>query len=73
MTAPTHRSGTDRLAEIAANLPCDLIVNVQGDEPLLDPGVIDSAVEPLRRDPSIEMVLRRDPCGTRKNCTIPTW
>ncbi len=55
MTASTHRSGTDRLAEIAANLRCDLIVNVQGDEPLLDPGVIDSAVEPLRRDPSIEM------------------
>jgi 3-deoxy-manno-octulosonate cytidylyltransferase (CMP-KDO synthetase) len=55
MTAPTHRSGTDRLAEIAASLQCDLLVNVQGDEPLLDPAVIDAAVEPLRRDPTIEM------------------
>jgi 3-deoxy-manno-octulosonate cytidylyltransferase (CMP-KDO synthetase) len=55
MTAPTHRSGTDRLAEIAASMRCELLVNVQGDEPLLDPAVIDAAVEPLRRNPSIEM------------------
>jgi 3-deoxy-manno-octulosonate cytidylyltransferase (CMP-KDO synthetase) len=55
MTAATHRSGTDRLAEIAANLRCELIVNVQGDEPLLDPAVIDAAVAPLRHDPTIEM------------------
>ena len=53
MTAETHRSGTDRLAEVAAALPCDLIVNVQGDEPLLDPAVIDAVVEPMRRDPTI--------------------
>lgn len=53
LTAPTHVSGTDRLAEVAAALPCDLIVNVQGDEPLLDPGVIDAVVDPMRRDPSI--------------------
>jgi 3-deoxy-manno-octulosonate cytidylyltransferase (CMP-KDO synthetase) len=55
MTAATHASGTDRLAEVAAAVPCDLIVNVQGDEPLLDPGVIDAVVEPMRRDPSIQM------------------
>jgi 3-deoxy-manno-octulosonate cytidylyltransferase (CMP-KDO synthetase) len=55
MTATTHASGTDRLAEVAAAVPCDLIVNVQGDEPLLDPGVIDAVVEPMRRDPSIQM------------------
>jgi 3-deoxy-manno-octulosonate cytidylyltransferase (CMP-KDO synthetase) len=55
MTASTHLTGTDRLAEVAVSLPCDLIVNVQGDEPLLDPAVIDAAVEPLRRDPSIQI------------------
>ncbi|MBA3269325.1 MAG: 3-deoxy-manno-octulosonate cytidylyltransferase [Acidobacteria bacterium] len=55
MTASTHGSGTDRLAEVAAAVPCRLIVNVQGDEPMLDPAVIDAAVEPLRRDPSIEI------------------
>ncbi|HUE89563.1 MAG TPA: 3-deoxy-manno-octulosonate cytidylyltransferase [Vicinamibacterales bacterium] len=55
MTAAGHTSGTDRLAEIAASIPCGLIVNVQGDEPLLDPAVIDAVVEPMRRDPSIQM------------------
>jgi 3-deoxy-manno-octulosonate cytidylyltransferase (CMP-KDO synthetase) len=55
MTATTHASGTDRLAEVAASVPCDLIVNVQGDEPLLDPAVIDAVVEPMRRDASIQM------------------
>jgi 3-deoxy-manno-octulosonate cytidylyltransferase (CMP-KDO synthetase) len=55
MTRSVHRTGTDRLAEIAAALPCDLIVNVQGDEPFLDPAVIDAVVEPLQTDPTIEM------------------
>jgi 3-deoxy-manno-octulosonate cytidylyltransferase (CMP-KDO synthetase) len=55
MTAATHASGTDRLAEIGASVPCDLIVNVQGDEPLLDPSVIDAVVEPMLRDPSLAM------------------
>lgn len=60
MTSPNHPSGTDRLAEVAANLSCDIIVNVQGDEPLIDPTTIDQAVAPLKADPSLEMsTLRR--------------
>jgi 3-deoxy-manno-octulosonate cytidylyltransferase (CMP-KDO synthetase) len=55
MTQPTHQSGTDRLAEIAASVPCDLIVNVQGDEPFLEPAVIDAVVEPMRRESSIQI------------------
>lgn len=55
MTASTHVSGTDRLAEVARSVPCQLIVNVQGDEPLLDPAVVDATLEPLRRDSSIQM------------------
>ena len=55
MTSSSHVSGTDRLAEIAAAVPCGLFVNVQGDEPLLDPAVIDAAVEPLRTNPAIAM------------------
>jgi 3-deoxy-manno-octulosonate cytidylyltransferase (CMP-KDO synthetase) len=55
MTSPDHSSGTDRLAEVVADLRCGLIVGVQGDEPLLDPGVIDAAVAPLRADPDIPM------------------
>lgn len=55
MTDAAHPSGTDRLAEVAATLPCSVIVNVQGDEPLLDPDTIDAVVQPLLADPTIEM------------------
>jgi 3-deoxy-manno-octulosonate cytidylyltransferase (CMP-KDO synthetase) len=55
MTAASHTSGTDRLAEVAATTPCELIVNVQGDEPLLDPAVIDAVVEPMRADRTIAL------------------
>ena len=60
MTAATHQSGTDRIAEVAAALSCDLIVNVQGDEPLLDPEMIDQAVSAFAGDPALQMsTLRR--------------
>jgi 3-deoxy-manno-octulosonate cytidylyltransferase (CMP-KDO synthetase) len=55
MTRPDHRSGSDRLAEVAASLTCTLIVNVQGDEPLLATEMIAEAVAPLVGDPSIPM------------------
>jgi 3-deoxy-manno-octulosonate cytidylyltransferase (CMP-KDO synthetase) len=48
MTRADHATGTDRLAEVAACLDCDLVVNVQGDEPLIEPGAIDAAIEPFR-------------------------
>ena len=47
MTLPTHPSGTDRVAEVARNCPCDAIVNIQGDEPLIDPRVIDAVAAAL--------------------------
>jgi len=60
MTSPSHQSGTDRLAEVAAALDCGIVVNVQGDEPVLPPETIDAAVEPLLADASLEMsTLRR--------------
>jgi 3-deoxy-manno-octulosonate cytidylyltransferase (CMP-KDO synthetase) len=55
MTSDTHRSGTDRLAEAAAGLDADIIVNVQSDEPLIDPSAIDRAVAPLEKDPFLTM------------------
>jgi 3-deoxy-manno-octulosonate cytidylyltransferase (CMP-KDO synthetase) len=55
MTARTHRTGTDRVAEVAAGLDCDLVVNVQGDEPLVHPEMIAAVIAPLRDDPSLEM------------------
>ena len=55
MTSVTHETGTDRLAEVAARIDADIIVNVQGDEPLIDPAMIDQAIAPLLQDPSIPM------------------
>ncbi len=55
MTRADHPSGTDRLAEVAAGLDSELVVNVQGDEPLINPAMIDQAVAPLLADSSIEM------------------
>jgi len=55
MTASEHQSGTDRIAEVAQDLNIDLIVNIQGDEPLIEPEVIDKAVTPLINDPSLQM------------------
>lgn len=55
MTRDDHPSGTDRLAEVAGRIEADLIVNVQGDEPLIDPDMIEAAVAPLLENPAIEM------------------
>jgi len=51
MTGDHHETGTDRLAEVAAGLVADLVVNVQGDEPMIPPSTIDAAVEALAADP----------------------
>jgi len=55
MTRTEHPTGTDRLAEVAEQLETDLVVNVQGDEPLIDPRMIDQAVAPLKDDEDIVM------------------
>lgn len=55
MTRADHVSGTDRIAEVVASLPCRIVVNLQGDEPLIDPPMIDKAIEPLLADPSLEI------------------
>jgi 3-deoxy-manno-octulosonate cytidylyltransferase (CMP-KDO synthetase) len=47
MTSPDHATGSDRLAEVAAELESEFVVNVQGDEPLIEPGAIDAAVTTL--------------------------
>jgi len=55
MTRADHTSGTDRLAEVARDLPCDAVVNIQGDEPLISPAIIDDAVRPLYESPDVRM------------------
>jgi len=55
MTAASHETGTDRIAEVAAALECDIVVNIQGDEPEIEPGAIDLAVDALERAPGAVM------------------
>ena len=56
MTDPGHASGTDRVAEAVEDVECDVVVNIQGDEPMLDPLMIDELVEPFRGEAATEMV-----------------
>lgn len=53
MTSPDHKSGTDRVAEAARTTGGEIIVNVQGDEPLIDPAAIDSVVKKIIEDEGI--------------------
>ncbi len=55
MTRVDHPSGTDRIAEVAEKTDADIIVNVQGDEPLIDPNTIDRCIQPLLDDPDLPM------------------
>ncbi len=55
LTRADHLTGTDRLAELTAQMHCDIVVNVQGDEPFIDPAAINALVEPLRRDRAEQM------------------
>ncbi len=62
MTADSHRSGTDRLAEAAHGLEADIIVNIQGDEPMLDPATIEQVCTPLWNDSALLMSSAMCPC-----------
>ena len=55
MTSPDHRSGTDRVAEAARHSNADIVVNVQGDEPEIEPEAIDLVVQLLQRHPNADM------------------
>jgi len=55
MTSGSHESGTDRIAEAAVNIDCDFVINVQGDEPFIEPGMIDDVVNLLYNDGNVSI------------------
>jgi 3-deoxy-manno-octulosonate cytidylyltransferase (CMP-KDO synthetase) len=61
ITRSDHRTGTERIAEVAAHEPGDVFVNVQGDEPLIDPVAIDTAVAALLEDPPAQIATVATP------------
>jgi 3-deoxy-manno-octulosonate cytidylyltransferase (CMP-KDO synthetase) len=71
MTRRDHVSGTDRIAEVMAELPCNIVVNVQGDEPLIEPDTIDAATVPLLEDPSIHMTTLSRPFAGEAEISNP--
>jgi 3-deoxy-manno-octulosonate cytidylyltransferase (CMP-KDO synthetase) len=71
MTSPRHRSGTDRVAEVAAKLSVSHIINVQGDEPLIDPALINRLAKTLRENPAIEMITAANPIAGAEQAASP--
>ena len=71
MTRADHVSGTDRIAEVVSALPCGIVVNVQGDEPLLEPHTIDAAVAPLLDDPDVAISTISRPFKNRDEFASP--
>jgi 3-deoxy-manno-octulosonate cytidylyltransferase (CMP-KDO synthetase) len=71
MTRSDHATGTDRLAEVAVTLDCDVVVNVQGDEPLIDPRSIGEAIAPFSTDASLQMTTLYRRIGTPAELVDP--
>ncbi|MGB9475673.1 MAG: 3-deoxy-manno-octulosonate cytidylyltransferase [Candidatus Udaeobacter sp.] len=72
LTSPRHRSGTNRVAELAGKTKrFAYVINIQGDEPLIDPRLIDKLVEKLRSDRKVEMVTAAHPFENPKDAFSP--
>jgi 3-deoxy-manno-octulosonate cytidylyltransferase (CMP-KDO synthetase) len=63
MTSIGHESGTDRIAEAIENIDADIVVNIQGDQPLFDARMIEEAVQPMLEDPNIQMSTLKTKIG----------
>ena len=72
MTSPEHPTGTDRIAEAARGIAADVVVNVQGDEPMVDPAGIDAAARALLDDPSLPMATLSVPLRTVEEMLAPS-
>jgi len=70
MTRPDHPSGSDRIAEVAGRCQCDAVVNIQGDEPLIDPKVIDAVAGALKQDEMSTAATRIKSAGELDNPNV---
>lgn len=71
MTDKRHETGTDRLAEVAARSDAEIVVNVQGDEPLIAPAMIDEAIRPLVEEPAVAMATLKSRIKTLHDFLSP--
>jgi 3-deoxy-manno-octulosonate cytidylyltransferase (CMP-KDO synthetase) len=72
LTSPRHATGTDRLAEAAQAIDADVVVNVQGDEPMLDPAGIDAVARALLADPRLAMATLSLPLADPEEMLSPS-
>jgi 3-deoxy-manno-octulosonate cytidylyltransferase (CMP-KDO synthetase) len=71
MTNPSHQSGTDRIAEAVADIDCEIVINIQGDEPEIPPENIDRVAKLLLDDPAAQMSTLASPLGKPSEVTNP--
>ena len=71
MTSTEHLSGTDRVAEVASAENAEVVVNIQGDEPLIDPAAIDTAILPLVHEPDVVMATLKKKIEDPREITDP--
>lgn len=71
MTSKAHNSGTDRIGEAVKNIKCDIVVNIQGDEPMINPVNIDKTIEPLMNNNNINVSTLCFKIKDKKEITNP--
>jgi 3-deoxy-manno-octulosonate cytidylyltransferase (CMP-KDO synthetase) len=71
MTSAAHTSGTDRMAEVATKTGADVYINVQGDQPLIDPEAVDLLIKMMFDDPSVRMGTLKKPIRTYEDYVDP--
>lgn len=71
MTRSDHRSGTERVAEVAFSSPAEIFINVQGDEPLVSPAAIDALAEAISSDPEVQLATLAIPLKTPSDIMDP--
>jgi 3-deoxy-manno-octulosonate cytidylyltransferase (CMP-KDO synthetase) len=71
LTRRDHPSGTDRVAEVARGLDAEIVVNLQGDEPLIDPASLDLLIDLLRHSPDADMATLAAPLATAEQWHNP--
>ena len=71
LTSPNLASGADRVTEVAARLDAQFIVNVQGDEPLIEPSTIDAAIAPLIEDSQVQISTTSEPIDSVEDVFNP--
>ena len=72
LTSPRHATGTDRLAEVARSIDAEIVINVQGDEPMLDPAGIDAVAEALVSEPGLEIATLSLPLRSLDEMLAPS-